>query len=174
MFPLLPLVVFLSLCLICSHLLSLSLFSCTFLSHACFHTPSFPLSSVLSRVLWFPNLHVSCPCSVLRDTQCASCRGYLRVRGKKIKTEKAWAKHCTSWVLAAHCGDILTAGREAVGTNCDTTNTVYFSLAQFTLSRVWNMIQKACGTEMATWYHNTCCSLNWHYHQNYESSFFSS
>lgn len=102
------------------------------------------LSLFLCRVLSFPRLHVLCTSSVSGDTHCASYSGYLRVTKKEKSTQ---SKHCTSRVFAELKkrrleGDILTAWREKVETNCDTTNTQCVSLAHFALSRVPNVILK--------------------------------
>lgn len=174
MFPPPQAVVHLSLSLIPSFVPNFFLFSLTlslvpFRHILVFRTPSFsPASSLhslfLCHVLWFPQLHVLCPCSVSGDTHCASYSSYLRVKKKK-KKKSMRSKHCTSRVLAGlkkrrREGDVLTAWREKVGTNGDTTNIVCVSLVQLALSGVSNVILKAWGTEMATWYHATCSSLN--------------
>lgn len=109
MFPPPQAVVHLSLSLIPSFVPNFFLFSLTlslvpFRHILVFRTPSFsPASSLhslfLCHVLWFPQLHVLCPCSVSGDTHCASYSSYLRV--KKKRRRKVWGANIVpleSWL----------------------------------------------------------------------------
>lgn len=130
-------------------------------SHTSCLFPPFPPSLFLFRVLWFPQLHVLCPCSASRDSHCASYSSYLRVKKKEREVQRANIVPLECWLGLKREGVRETFWqREERGWEQTVTVQILSVFHCCSSLSVSNVILKAWGTEMATWYHTICSTLN--------------